>query len=155
MDRINWKQPNKWYTNERLTPDLVRAAEERFGGSMPSGYLQLLSEQNGGSIAQVQHPRADGDLDHLYGLGYKAELSVLNHDWQPSIDYLEEKGVTVVRIEKLLPLCGDGHWFVCLDYRELQSCSAPSVVHLDVELGLQPIVVSTDFDAFLRELESD
>jgi hypothetical protein len=50
--------------------------------------------------------------------------------------------------ERLIPLCGDGHWCIALDYRH---GPAPAVAWIDTECQAE-LVLAPDFVAFLAGL---
>jgi hypothetical protein len=141
---------SKLYTNEPLNESLVREAEARYGATMPQMYLSILKDLNGGSLGAFRHANVNGEIDHLYGLGHRASFSALRHDWADAREYLAESDVQTDELERLLPLCGDGHWYACLDFRAGQE---GKVVFLDVEMGQGPSPVAPDFNSFFEGLE--
>ncbi len=128
------------YLQSPLTQAVIASAEEKIGHKIPNDYLDLLKMQNGGyirfSLPNMVH-------DSIAGIGPNFP-SLTSFDW----DQCQE--VVSFSLKGLVPFDGDGHWQLCLDYR--QHRSAPSVTYVDVECDREaPIAVSfADYLAKLR-----
>jgi len=117
-----WKVPAYLpYLQPPLTDEAVEAAEQRIGYKLPSEYLDLLRKQNGGyirfSLPEMVH-------DSIAGIGpYFPSLTKLDWgEWQEQV---------IFPLQGLVPFDGDGHWYLCLDFRD--SSRTPSITHADIE----------------------
>jgi SMI1 / KNR4 family (SUKH-1) len=138
-----WKVPAYLpYLQPPLTDEAVEAAEQRIGYKLPSEYLDLLRKQNGGyirfSLPEMVH-------ESIAGIG-RYFPSLTKFDWdecQESVSY---------PLQGLVPFDGDGHWYLCLDYRN--NSRTPSITHAEIE-GDEEIVVAGSFADYLAMLELD
>ncbi|MBB6050166.1 SMI1/KNR4 family protein [Armatimonas rosea] len=130
------------YLQSTLTPELVAQAEQRLGVTLPAEYLALLEVQNGGYI-RYGLP----DLVHnvIRGIGPHYP-NLLDVDW----DHLDD--APSFPLEGLIPFDGDGHWYLCLDYRDRSQ--EPAVAYIDVECDEQ-LELAPSFAAYLALLEYD
>ena len=117
-----------------LTESAVAAAEARIGFRLPAAYLDLLRRQNGGYIRMTL---PDLPNDCIAGIGPHFP-SLTDFDWAEDQDYVG------FPLKGLVPFDGDGHWHLCLDYRE--DAAAPSVSYIDVECDSQSRVASSFAD---------
>lgn len=127
------------YLQPPLTQSAVAAAEERIGFRLPAAYLDLLRTQNGGYIRMALPELAH---DCISGIGPHFP-SLTMFDWAKAQDHVG------FPLQGLVPFDGDGHWYLCLDYRE--DAAAPSVSHIDIECDRQS-VVAPSFAAYLALL---
>ncbi len=108
-----WKVPVYLpYLQPPLTDEAVASAEKQIGHRLPDEYLGLLRKQNGGYI-RFRLPEMIHDT--IAGIG-------------PHFPALTQWSF---RHPDLVPFDGDGHWYVCLDYR--QNSAIPSVTYVDIE----------------------
>ncbi len=130
-----WDRSSTYLVNDPLTQSDIAHAEQLLGVKLPSGYLWLLQAQNGGQTAADfrAHPSpipTSWSDDHVpfeecfgIGSGYGSimESPELSREWgQPA---------------ELVLLCGDGHWWIALDYRQCGPAGEPPVVWYDNEIG--------------------
>jgi hypothetical protein len=138
-----WKVPAYLpYLQPPLTDEAVETAQQTIGYKLPSGYLDLLRKQNGGYIC-FSLPEMVHDL--ITGIGPCFPF-LTKFDWddcQESISY---------PLQGLVPFDGDGHWYLCLDYRN--SSRTPSITQAEIE-GDEEIVVADSFADYLAILELD
>jgi hypothetical protein len=128
------------YLQPPLTDEAIAAAEQIIGNKLPIEYLNLLRKQNGGyirfSLPEMVH-------DSIAGIGpYFPSLT--KFDWdecQESVSY---------SLQGLVPFDGDGHWYLCLDYRS--NSLTPSITHAEIE-GDEEILVAGSFAEYLAMLE--
>lgn len=126
----------------------VDAAERRLGCRLPAAYAALLAEHDGGALrfdlARIEPVDGvpDGRLliDSLAGTdpgdkGLAAQTELAIDEW----------GVP----RGCVALHGDGHTWICLDYRRRLG---PRVVYVDVECGFEH-EVARDVETFLAKLE--
>lgn len=127
------------YLQPPLTEIAIKAAEEHIRAKLPSEYIDILKQQNGGyirfSLATMVHSLIAGIGPHY--------PSLVNFDWE------EVKECVSFPLEGLIPFDGDGHWHLCLDYRE--SKLSPSVTYIDIECDRQAQIAHS-FSAYLAML---
>lgn len=140
-------------TCEPLSDVLISEAETRFNAKFPKSYLDLLEIRNGGFLKCTRHPKTDVEVDRILGIGHSAE-SIFDTDW----DYYayDENGVEKPfpnESEKLIQLSGDGHSYICLDYRDVSDgMSNPKITYIDTELSFE-IPLSESFEELISSLE--
>jgi hypothetical protein len=129
-----------------LTTEFIQQAEQQLAVHLPVELLALLRQQNGGYtrgfVYPMAHPTSWAEnhvpFDELFGLvpSDKGAMSILDTAY-----LTEEWGLP----EKQVLLCGDGHWFITLDYRHGPE---PRVAWIDTELD-EDVPVADSFPAFL------
>ncbi|KHD73617.1 hypothetical protein MB27_33925 [Actinoplanes utahensis] len=137
-----------------LIPELVAAAEQQLGVTLPAELIRLLEIRNGGVVAEAWDacPAAPnswaGDhvpFEHLHGIAAApdaVEMSLLDtgyliREWElPS---------------PIVLLSGDGHTWLALDYRVCGPHGSPPVVWFDTDSGAE-LTVAADFRTFVEAL---
>lgn len=127
------------YVHPPLTPDAIAAAERALGVSLPRSFLDLLREQNGGYL-RCTLPNSVHSL--LWGIGERYPNIVDQRHWLDLDEAEQPPGA-----ELLVAFDGDGHWYLCLDYRHVGPHGEPSVSFIDVEIGRES-AVAPDFASF-------
>jgi hypothetical protein len=130
------------YLQPPLTEAAVAAAENQIGYRLPAEFLGLLKRQNGGYI---RFGLPDMIHDKIAGIGPYFP-SLIQFDWSEVQDRVS------FRLQGLVPFDGDGHWFVCIDYREDEE--APSITYADVECDHQSTIANS-FAGYLKMLRID
>jgi hypothetical protein len=124
------------YLQPALTDEATASAEEEIGYRLPKEYLDLLRKQNGGyiryALPECVHNTIAGIGPHFPRLT-RGDWEV----WQENVSY---------PLQGLVPFDGDGHWHLCLDYR--QDSQAPSITHADIECDEESHVAES-FAAYL------
>ncbi|MFD8481433.1 SMI1/KNR4 family protein [Kitasatospora sp. NPDC059673] len=142
-------------TQPPLTEDAVADAQHLLGVTLPAELLALLRHRNGGGIADAfaafptRRPTSWSTdhvpFDHLLGIGHRPDaLSLLDTPYL--IDEWELPSPVVL-------LCGDGHYWIALDYRVCGPHGEPSVTWLDAEDGTE-LALAPDLRTFLEQLTS-
>ena len=130
------------YLQPPLTDAVVAAAEKEIGYKLPSEYLNLLKKQNGGyirfSLPETPH-------DSIAGLGPHFP-SLTGYDWDDCQEHVSYP------LQGLVPFDGDGHWHLCLDYRE--NAATPAVTLADIECDHQTRIADS-FADYLGLLQID
>jgi hypothetical protein len=136
-----WKVPAYLpHVQPPLTDEAIEAAERKIRYKLPSEYLDLLRKQNGGyirySLPEMVH-------DSIAGIGpYFPSRTMFDWDeWQDQVSF---------SLQGLVPFDGDGHWYLCLDYRG--NSPTPSITHADIECD-EEIVVAGSFADYLAKLK--
>src|SRR5262245_12479401 len=116
-----WRRPVFLpYLQPPLTLQDIQDAERTIGHQLPPAYLDILRVQNGGYIRCML---PDCCHDTIAGLGpHFPRITVFGDD---SADYCS------LNLNGLVGIDGDGHWFLCLDYRKGRK--EPSIAYVDVE----------------------
>lgn len=133
------------YELNPLTPEKVESAQNELKVKLPDSYLKLLKEQNGGSLYLNAFPISfEGDdhlaVDYLLGIGESKREGI-----QQSGYFIKEWGLP----KRIVLLCGDGHTWIVLDYREVNE--NPPVIFIDVEQEIEK-QLSSSFDEFVSKL---
>ncbi|MBB5891209.1 SMI1/KNR4 family protein [Kutzneria kofuensis] len=133
-----------------LTDEDVREAEALLGVTLPAALLDLLRIQNGGGVAcgrrrfPTSAPTSWADdhvpLPDLMGIGRTRGVTSLLD--APAL--IEEWGLPA----GVVPLSGDGHTWIALDYRRP---GEPSVVWLDADQNTE-LPLAADFRSFVEGL---
>jgi SMI1 / KNR4 family (SUKH-1) len=138
-----WRIPKYLpYIQPPLTDEIITAAEKKIGYKLPKEYLELLKIQNGGYI---RFTLKDTLHNQISGIG-PYYPSITNFDW------LNEYEDLSFEIKGLFPFDGDGHWNICLDYRN--NTIEPEVTYIDTETDYEQHIAST-FSDYLNLLELD
>ena len=137
-----WQVPKYLpYLQPTLTEDILRRAEEQLGHKLPDKYIDLINIQNGGyirfTIKDVPHRE-------IRGIGPNFP-SITDFDWA---DY---NGTLSFELEGLIPFDGDGHWFICFDYRKHKT--SPAITFIDESQTDKEKVIAETFEKYLDLLE--
>ena len=128
------------YLQPPLTDKAVVSTEKEIGYKLPSEYLNLLKKQNGGyirfSLPEMAHKLIVGIGPHF--------PSLTGFDWDECQEYIS------FQIQGLVPFDGDGHWYICLDYR--RNTSIPSVTYVDIECDRESTIADS-FGDYLTMLQ--
>lgn len=132
-----------------INDELIKKAEEVLNVKLPESYINLLKEQNGGTLRLDVHPTSKPNSwadDHvnvsgLYGISFdENESSILEshyliREWEMP--------------ENIILLSGDGHTWIALDYRNV--AENPPVIFIDNEFE-EIIELAPNFERFLQNL---
>ncbi|HDR4482338.1 SMI1/KNR4 family protein [Bacillus thuringiensis] len=132
-----------------INDELIKKAEEVLNVKLPESYINLLKEQNGGTLLLDTHPTSKPNSwadDHvnvsgLYGISFdENESSILEsryliREWEMP--------------ENIVLLSGDGHTWIALDYRNV--AENPPVIFIDNEFE-EIIELAPNFESFLQNL---
>lgn len=138
-----WKVPAYLpFLQPPLTDAAVEAAELKIGHKLPNAYLELLRKQNGGYI---RFTLPESVHNSIAGIGpYFPSLTEFDWEgWESAVSF---------PLQGLVPFDGDGHWYLCFDYRD-DPC-IPSITHADIE-GNEETAVASSFAEYLGLLKLD
>jgi hypothetical protein len=130
------------YLQPKLTPALIAAAKQRIGHTLPAAYLALLKKQNGGYM-RFALPQLGSLHRCIAGIGPHFP-SLSEHAWGDGQDLVS------FSLAHLFPFDGDGHWNLCLDYRDARA--EPAITLVDTEADACTHVAAS-FAAYLKMLE--
>lgn len=146
-----------FYESEVLTENVLKNVEEKFGIKLPETYIELMKVKNGGLISFQKN---------TYYFEYKNP-----HDGEycrSSLNIFELRGITLDKIgigctfemieeweypEDIVILLHEGHYCVCLDYRNYNGDNPP-VSYIDLEVELD-VIVADDFEELINNLTMD
>jgi hypothetical protein len=138
------------YLQPALTPAAIEEAEHQLGITLPASYLELLRLQNGGYV-RFTLPGTVHSM--IWGIGPHFPSITEEHDWQAESAAEEEGWAWVPRsAHRLVPFDGDGHWYLCFDYRSAGPQQQPRISLIDLELETETEVAAS-FEVFLSMLE--
>lgn len=142
---------NNCHTKEPLTTEMVGYAEKSLNVKLPQRLIDLLLIQNGGYTKGFAFPMTESTtwsdthvpLDELFGIAISQSIdraqNILDTEY-----LIEEWGLP----EKQVLICGDGHWWITLDYR---NSDIPSVRWIDCECD-EDIHIADTFEDFIDKL---
>ena len=141
MNKI-WQSPIYLpYLQPVLTNEALAIAEKQLGHKLPVEYIELLKMQNGGYIRYTI-----SEMGHsvIAGIGpYYPSVTDLP-DWSDS----EEWGLSFT-LDGLVPFDGDGHWYICFDYRN--QAVEPAITLIDIESNREELIAK-NFSEYLTLL---
>ncbi|WP_246703385.1 MULTISPECIES: SMI1/KNR4 family protein [unclassified Rhizobium] len=149
----------KEYLDEPLTDSLLSSVQTQLGYKLPSAYVALMRQQNGGMPIRREHRVASPTSwanDHIaitgiFGIGCtKGSLasSMGNQFWIDDWDY-PPIGIYFCDCPSA------GHDMLCLDYRECGPEGKPRVVHVDEAFDYRITMVAQNFETFVKGLTSE
>lgn len=134
--------------------DLVLAVEAELGYKLPTSYVDLAREFNGGTLARTAYPTdspASWADDHvavtsLAAIGRSATFSLCGE--LGSAFWVREWGYPEIGVY-IAECPSAGHDMIALDYR---TGGEPSVVHVDQEIDYRITRLAPDFATFVNGL---
>lgn len=136
-----WRKPIYLpYLQPKLTNEDLEKAELKLGYKLPKELIQLLQIQNGGYIRKTLEESLNRTI---YGIGPHFP-SLTDIDWTDYKDWVS------FELNGLIPFDGDGHWYICLDYRK--NNTSPQVTYIDTESNNQRLIAET-FSDYLSQLD--
>jgi hypothetical protein len=159
---VFWSKGPSFEVQPPLADEVVAHAESVLGVRLPHALIELLRLQNGGSVSEdfdafpTSEPTTWADdhvpFDHMLGIGDRENIpSLLDAPY-----LVEEWGLPSL----VVPLSGDGHYWVALDYRKCGPAGEPSVAWFDegepsapwVATGVPELQLARDFRSFVEGL---
>lgn len=117
---------------EPLSPDVVKHWEKEYGIKYPSALIKLLKTQNGGEVTwpDFKFGRTTYELLELSAIRKSSSFEPLTVGYPDHLELMKGK---LADPQLIVPLFGDGHTFIALEYRENGPKKEPSVIYLDIE----------------------
>ena len=145
------------YVSEAPSGGMIDEVEKELGYKLPSSYVFLMKQHNGGIPFNTDFPTNEPTSWHekhiaisgIMGIGKKKSHSLCGQlgsrfmieEWEyPNI------GVAICNCPS------DGHDMVFLDYRECGASGEPKVVHIDQEYDYKITFLADNFEDFIRGL---
>ena len=147
-----WKGPGEG-TFAPLTRADVERAEAELGVRLPRAYVELLEVQNGGYVAHefdafpTETPTSWAE-DHVWlrtlaGIGPSGHFASVTYAPRTAAEWRMPAG--------LVPLSGEGHFWIALDHRDRAPDAEPAVTWFDNEIG-EDLALAPDFLTFVEAL---
>lgn len=148
------------YQSEPPTDELIDSIEKELGYKLPSSYIQLMKQQNGGVPKNTNFPTEETTSwaeDHIaitgiLGIGREKDYSLCGDLGSPFM--IEEWGYPDIGVV-ICDCPSAGHDIVMLDYRACGRDGEPEVVHVDQEDYYEITFLADNFETFIRGLVSD
>jgi hypothetical protein len=142
-----------------LTDEVVRSFESRYGVRLPARLVELLNEQNGGSLVDTGF-KFDGEdyyVDTISGLAGADRFGIIRpvseiFDREDEVDLLAQIKEQLGKPELVFPF-GDygGHCMYALDYNQSSKTGDPRVIYFVIEGDLSGVTTLADtFEDFLK-----
>ncbi|WP_063774166.1 SMI1/KNR4 family protein [Streptacidiphilus rugosus] len=136
-----------------LTDEVVQEAEGILGVRLPAALVEILRWQNGGPVSShwdafpTAAPNSWSEshvpFEEVMGIGHRTDrLSLFDTPY-----LIGEWGLP----SPIVLLCGDGHCWIALDYRDCGWDGEPTVTWFDTESNSE-LIVATDLRAFVEGL---
>ncbi|WOO41670.1 SMI1/KNR4 family protein [Rubellicoccus peritrichatus] len=148
--KIIWKEPQKPGTEAPADAVTISEVEAKLGVKIPAEYLSLIKIKNGGHFNWFNHCEGCSYItSELWGI-----REVGKQDWQEVKQYMEEEQIDTPRdIDNLYPFAGDGHEYICFDYRDIANDAEPSIACIDVECFDEDTTIAPTFREYIDKLE--
>ncbi|WIV17264.1 SMI1/KNR4 family protein [Paenibacillus polygoni] len=148
------------YQSDPPTDERIESIEKELGYKLPSSYIQLMKQQNGGIPRNTILPTEDSTSwaeDHIaitgiMGIGREKDYSLCGEFGSPFM--IEEWGYPDIGVV-ICDCPSAGHDVVMLDYRACGRDGEPEVVHVDQEDDYEITFLADNFEAFIRGLVSE
>lgn len=148
------------YINEIPSDELIASVEQELGYKLPSSYIWLMKQHNGGIPVNTCFPTdtptcwADNHvaITGILGIGREKDYTLCGGlGSQFMIDEWEYPAIGVA----ICDCPSAGHDMIFLDYRECGSQGEPKVVHIDQENDYEITPLADSFEDFIRGLVSE
>lgn len=137
-------QSNDAFKVEPFKEENLTKVESKYEVKLPQDYIEFLGKQNGGYInyEKLRDYEDDIVIDRISGIGGSMYDCLEESDY-----YINEWELP----QNILLLAGDGHWWLCFDYRKIGANGEPVISYLDSEMD-RDIVIAHSFTEFLEKL---
>ena len=140
------------YIGKPVTDEDIKAAEVELGYTLPTAYIELLKNHNGGVVKKNCFINDDDDcvyITGIYGIDRDKKYSLLgemgNEFWISKVKY-PPIGIVVA------DTISGGHDMIFLDYRECGPTGEPKVVRVDQECDYSITLLADNFGDFIKNL---
>ena len=150
-----WKDTDyafKSYIGRDVTDEDIKNAEAELGYILPTAYIELLKNHNGGVVNKNCFINDDDDcvyITGIYGIDRDKKYSLLgemgNEFWISKVKY-PPIGIVVA------DTISGGHDMIFLDYRECGTTGEPKVVRVDQEGDYSITLLADNFGDFIKNL---
>ncbi|MFJ5792659.1 SMI1/KNR4 family protein [Lysinibacillus sp. NPDC093197] len=148
------------YQCDPPTDELIDSIEKELGYKLPSSYIYLMKQQNGGVPMNTCFPTEDPTSwaeDHIAitgiaGIGREKSYSLCGDLGSPFM--IEEWGYPDIGVV-ICDCPSAGHDVVMLDYRACGRNGEPEVIHVDQEDDYEITFLADNFEEFIKGLVSE
>ena len=140
------------YIGRDVTDEDIKNAEAELGYILPTAYIELLKNHNGGVVNKNCFINDDDDcvyITGIYGIDRDKKYSLLgemgNEFWISKVKY-PPIGIVVA------DTISGGHDMIFLDYRECGPTGEPEVVRVDQECDYSINLLADNFGDFIKNL---
>ena len=140
------------YIGRDVTDEDIKNAEAELGYILPTAYIELLKNHNGGVVNKNCFINDDDDcvyITGIYGIDRDKKYSILgqfgNEFW---ISKWEYPPIGIVVADTI----SGGHDMIFLDYRECGPTGEPKVVRVDQEGDYSITLLADNFGDFIKNL---
>ena len=140
------------YIGRDVTDEDIKNAEAELGYTLPTAYIELLKNHNGGVVNKNCFINDDDDcvyITGIYGIDRDKKYSLLgemgNEFWISKVKY-PPIGIVVA------DTISGGHDMIFLDYRECGPTGEPKVVRVDQEGDYSITLLADNFGDFIKNL---
>ena len=140
------------YIGRDVTDEDIKNAEAELGYTLPTAYIELLKNHNGGVVNKNCFINDDDDcvyITGIYGIDRDKKYSLLgemgNEFW---ISKWEYPPIGIVVADTI----SGGHDMIFLDYRECGPTGEPKVVRVDQEGDYSITLLADNFGDFIKNL---
>ena len=140
------------YIGKPVTDKDIKDAEAELGYTLPTAYIELLKNHNGGVVNKNCFINDDDDcvyITGIYGIDRDKKYSLLgemgNEFWISKVKY-PPIGIVVA------DTISGGHDMIFLDYRECGPTGEPKVVRVDQECDYSITPLADNFGDFIKNL---
>ncbi|MCR8842443.1 SMI1/KNR4 family protein [Paenibacillus sp. SC116] len=148
------------YLSEPPTDEMIASIEEELGYKLPSSYIALMKQQNGGIPKNTTFPTEEPTSwaeDHIaitgiMGIGREKSYSLGGEFGSPFM--IEEWGYPNIGVV-ICDCPSAGHDVVMLDYRACGRDGEPEVIHVDQESDYEITFLADNFEAFIKGLVNE
>lgn len=140
------------YIGRDVTDEDIKNAEAELGYILPTAYIELLKNHNGGVVNKNCFINDDDDcvyITGIYGIDRDKKYSLLgemgNEFWISKVKY-PPIGIVVA------DTISGGHDMIFLDYRECGPIGEPKVVRVDQECDYSITLLADNFGDFIKNL---
>ncbi|WP_144511010.1 SMI1/KNR4 family protein [Bacillus sp. FJAT-22090] len=148
------------YQSEPPTSELIDSIEKELGYKLPSSYIHLMKQENGGVPRNTCFPTEEPTswaenhiaITGIMGIGREKSYSLCGD--LGSTFMIEEWGYPDIGVV-ICDCPSAGHDVVMLDYRACGKDGEPEVVHVDQEDDYEITFLAENFEEFIKGLVSE
>lgn len=157
MDEVFSKENRKLFTSVPLTDDIIRSVQKHLQVRLPASYLHFCRILNGAFFLPHIVGWLGGGNVELQGVCCIAQKGDRTTSDSLVVHY-ENSHEEWEAPKWLIPLGGDGHGWVCFDYRKAaarKSGTNVPIVSIYQDDDWEPVKVAPDFESFLEYMKNN
>jgi len=153
-----WDESDYYSCSTKVTDTMIQETEKVLGYKLPISYIELIKTKNGGTPIDECFPTVEPTswasnhimISGIKGIGGEWGIAFSQFNSQEAIEEWGYPDIGIVICE-----CPSaGHDVVMLDYRKCGRSGEPQVVHVDVEVDVNPTItfLAENFEEFIKGL---